>query len=101
MLSVPALTWRMASNDATRAEPLVGLVFPADCALASPPSPNSSRPTPAIVVFSRRRRREFISSGMVVSPLKLCRFLVFDRAQRGGVADRLEAGRERASRITP
>jgi hypothetical protein len=38
---------------------------------------------------------------MVVSPLKLCRFLVFDRAQRGGVADRLEAGREWVSRITP
>src|ERR1700737_1230116 len=83
MLSAPALTWRMVSNDATRAEALalVWLVFPADCALASPLSRSSSRPTPAIVVCSRRRRRGFVSSGMAVSPLRLSR-TVFDGAQR-------------------
>ena len=85
MLSVPALIWRMVSNDATRVEArvLAALAFPADCAWASPPSPNSSRPTPAMVVFSRLRRRGFIWSGMAVSPLSVIRSL-FDWARSHG-----------------
>src|SRR5471030_2588982 len=41
MLSAPALTWRMLSNDATRVAAFTPGVRLFDCALASPLTPNS------------------------------------------------------------